>query len=149
MKRIGMKKKIIIGSIFTVLTLMILPLVSAVEYNTAVESMKQQIAEQIKNIDTLFPSVGNAQKIRTSIKDVISEILSKTSTKERMPSLQSIIKSSYTKSGFFGNIIHLIYGFIVLFVLWVANIPYMLIHFHIIIPFWLFILLIWAALIGA
>ena len=46
-----MKKKIIIGSLLTVIILMILPSVSAVEFNTAVESNKAQILEQIKNID--------------------------------------------------------------------------------------------------
>ena len=56
-----MKKKIVIGSILTVIILMILPSVSAVEFNTAVESKKAQILEQIRsmNIDELREKIKN------------------------------------------------------------------------------------------
>ena len=46
-----MKKKIIIGSLSAVFMLLMLPSVSAVEFNTVVETNKSQILEQIKNID--------------------------------------------------------------------------------------------------
>ena len=46
-----MRKKIIIGSLFVALIMMLLPSVPAVEFNTAEETYKSHILEQIKNMD--------------------------------------------------------------------------------------------------
>ena len=135
-----MKKKIVIGSILTVIILMILPSVSAVEFNTAVESNKAQILEQIRsmNIDELREKIKNLglQELKEKLKNIGSN--------ERMQLLQSFIKSSDTKNGIFGNIIKLIYIFVMSFITWVLYIPYMLRTYHMIIPFWLFVIL-WIA----
>ena len=46
-----MKTKIVIGCIAAVFLLMMLPSVSAVEFNTTVESNRSQILEQIRSMD--------------------------------------------------------------------------------------------------
>lgn len=46
-----MRKKIIIGSLLVTLIMMLLPSVPAVEFNTAEETYKSHILEQIKNMD--------------------------------------------------------------------------------------------------
>ena len=57
-----MKKKIVIGSLLAFFILMMLPSVSAVEFNTAVESNKPQLLEQIKEMDIA--------KIKEKIRDI-------------------------------------------------------------------------------
>ena len=47
-----MKKKIIIGSILAVFILMMVPSISALQYNTVTESNKSKFMEQINDMDT-------------------------------------------------------------------------------------------------
>lgn len=47
-----MKKGIIIGSLFLVFLLILLPAIPAIEFNTIVESNKSYLIEKIQSIDT-------------------------------------------------------------------------------------------------
>ena len=68
-----MKKKIIFGSLLAVFVLMVLPSVSAVEFNTAVETNKSQILKQLQDM--------TVDEFREKIKTLdIKELEEKTQT---------------------------------------------------------------------
>lgn len=96
-----MKTKIVIGCVVAAFVLLMTPSISAVQYKTAVQS----------------------------IKDVVSDIQSKASTNERMQLLQSFIKTLHNKSGIFSNFllllgiilsIPLLFVFISFIIIWIA-----------------------------
>ncbi len=164
-----MKRITLIGiSIVAVFVLLMTPSISAVQYNTAVESNKAQILEQMRsmNIDELREKIKNVdiQELKEKIKNIDGN--------EKKQLLQSFIKSSDSKSGTFddiiykilviflffcylvlnlpimllsGGVIPVISGFFTLFYLWVLSIPTMLLKYHIYLPFWVFVTLIFLA----
>jgi len=67
-----MKIKIVVGSLLAVCILMILPLVSAVEYNTVAESNKSVLLEKIQEIDGLRKFFENVDI--EELKDELKEI---------------------------------------------------------------------------
>ncbi|MCX6664651.1 MAG: hypothetical protein NT038_01115 [Euryarchaeota archaeon] len=95
-----MKRITLIGiSIVAVFVLLMTPSISAVQYNTAVESNKAQILEQIRsmNVDELREKIKNLdlQEVKEKLKNIDSN--------ERMQLLQTFIKSSSNKSEISGN----------------------------------------------
>jgi hypothetical protein len=112
-----MKRINIIGvSIAAVFVLLMTPSISAVQYNTAVESNKAQILEQIRsmNVDELREKIKNLdlQEVKEKLKNIDSN--------ERLQLLQTFIKSSSNKSGISGNFLLPLFG-VILF-----SIPFLL-----------------------
>jgi hypothetical protein len=140
-----MKKKIIIGSIFSVAVLILVSSVSAVDYHTVVQGEKTQIVDQVKTIGTMEASVVRAQTTRTSItsiKNNIEDLQSKLSTKEKIHLLQSVLQSSHNKfstTGLIVNLIDLVYFLLLFYFAWLhgvlkGTIPYL--------PFWVYVVII-------
>jgi len=140
-----MKKKIIIGSIFSVAVLILVSSVSAVDYHTVIQGKKTQIIDQVKTIGTMVPSVVRAQTTRTSItsiKNNIEGLQSKLSTTEKIHLLQSVLQSSRNKfstAGLIVNLIDLVYILLLFYFAWLhgvlnGTLPYL--------PFWVYVVLI-------